>query len=185
MHQCAAYKNSHDMNATPVSTEEKADAPLLDEAHAGFITHHVAINVASCSAARLPSVVRAHGCCVSDDRRCVTLFVSVPRAARLLDDLRAGGGIAAVFTLPHTHETLQLKGACADVVPLAPGDDACIRAYVESFVEELCRIGFKETLVRAVMSSADEESVGLRFEPTAAFVQTPGPKAGSRLERPS
>lgn len=166
---------------TKVSAD-RTDAPLLDAVRADFITHHVAINVASCSAARVPSVVRAHGCRVSPDRRRVTLFVSVPRAARLIADLRAGGGIAAVFTLPHTHETLQLKGARADVVPLAPGDDTCIRAYVESFVKELSRIGLREALGRAVMSSADEESVGLTFEPNAAFVQTPGPKAGSRLE---
>jgi hypothetical protein len=165
------------------TSANQTDAPLLDAVRADFITHHVAINVASCNAARMPSVVRAHGCRVSPDRRRVTVFVSVPRAARLIADLRAGGGIAAVFTLPHTHETIQLKGARADVVPLAPGDDACIRAYVESFVEELRRIGYREALGRAVMSSADEESVGLTFEPTAAFVQTPGPKAGSRLER--
>lgn len=171
------------MNATPPVTGEMTDAPLLDEARADFITHHVAMNVASCSAARLPSLVRAHGCRVSADRRRVTLFVSVPRATALLADLRAGGAIAAVFTLPRTHETLQLKGAGASIAPLEAGDDACIRAYVESLVEELCRVGYKESLVRAVMSSADEESVGLTFEPTAAFVQTPGPKAGSRLER--
>jgi hypothetical protein len=165
------------------ASADRTDAPLLDAARADFITHHVAMNVASCSAARVPSVVRAHGCRVSPDRRRVTVFVSVPRAAKVIEDLRAGGGIAVVFTLPHTHETLQLKAARADVVPLAPGDAACIRAYVESLVEELCRVGYKETLGRAVMSSADEESVGLSFEPAAAFVQTPGPKAGSRLER--
>ncbi|BAV34913.1 hypothetical protein SCL_2636 [Sulfuricaulis limicola] len=169
------------MDAT--ASGNQPDAPLLDEARADFITHHVAMNVASCSAARVPSVVRAHGCRVSADRRRVTVFVSVPRAARVIEDLRAGGGIAVVFTLPHTHETLQLKGARADVVPLAPGDDACIRAYVESFVKELVRVHHREALGRAVMSSADEESMGLVFEPNAAFVQTPGPKAGSRLER--
>lgn len=171
------------MNTIPPVTGEKTDAPLLDEARADFITHHVAMNVASCSAARVPSVVRAHGCRVSADRRRVTLFVSVPRATALLADLRAGGAIAAVFTLPRTHETLQLKGAGANTAPLEHGDPARIRAYVESLVEELCRVGYKESLVRAVMSSADEESVGLTFEPTAAFVQTPGPNAGSRLER--
>lgn len=165
------------------ASADLTDAPLLDAARADFITHHVAMNVASCSAARVPSVVRAHGCRVSADRRRVTVFVSVPRAARVIEDLRAGGGIAVVFTLPRTHETLQLKGAGASIAPLEEGDPACIRAYVESVVEELCRVGYKESLVRAVMSSADEESVGLTFEPAAAFVQTPGPNAGSRLER--
>ena len=61
------------MNTT--ASGNQPDAPLLDEARADFITHHVAMNVASCSAARVPSVVRAHGCRVSANRRRVTVFV--------------------------------------------------------------------------------------------------------------
>jgi hypothetical protein len=171
------------MNAIPPVTGNQSGAPLLDEARAVFITQRVAMNVASCSAGRVPSLVRAHGCRVSADRRRVTLFVSVPRATAVLADLRAGGAIAVVFSLPRTHETIQMKGARASIVPLEDGDATLMKTYVESFVDELCRLGYREPFVRAMMSSADEESVGVMFEPTAAFVQTPGPNAGSRLER--
>jgi len=155
--------------------------PLLDEARAAFITHGVAINVASCSAAHAPSLVRAYGCRVSADRRRVTVFVPVPRATTVLGDLRASGAIAVVFTLPRSHETLQLKGAKADIVPLQAGDSTCVEAYVQSFIDEINGLGYTLAFARALASGAEDELVGLAFEPTAAFVQTPGPKAGQPL----
>jgi hypothetical protein len=155
--------------------------PLLDEIRAAFITRGVAMNVASRSAAREPSVVRAYGCRVSAERRRVTVFVPVPRSTAVLEDLRAGGAIAVVFTLPQSHETLQLKGIRADIVPLQVGDSACVAAYVQNFTEEIGRLGYTMAFARALASGAHEELVGLAFEPTAAFVQTPGPNAGKPL----
>lgn len=157
------------------------DQPLLDEARAAFITRRISMNVASCNTARIPSLTRAFGCVVSADRRRVTVFVPVQRAAALLADLRAGGAIAVAFTLPRTHETLQLKGAKADIVPLAADDATCIRDYVESFIDEIRSVGYSLEFARALTSGAKEELVGLAFTPTAAFVQTPGPNAGQPL----
>lgn len=160
---------------------KQSDDSLLDEERAAFITHRVAMNVASCNAARVPSLVRAYGCRVSADRRRVTVFVPAPHATAVLGDLRAGGAIAVVFTLPRSHETLQLKGARVDIVPLGAGDSACVKAYVESFIDEINGLGYTTAFARALASGADEELVGLAFEPTAAFVQTPGPNAGQPL----
>lgn len=164
-----------------VAEKSPPDTPLLDEARAVFITHRVAINVASCNAELVPSVSRAFGCRVSPDRRRVTLFLSVPRSTALLDDLRAGRGIAAVFSLPSTHETIQLKGRAAAIVPLAEGDRERMRAYAASFCEELRVFGFREPFTSAVLAAAGEDAVGVEFEPTAAFLQTPGPTAGRSL----
>lgn len=162
-------------------SENAPDSPLLDDGRATFITRRVAINVASCSADLVPSVARAIGCRVSPDRRRVTVFLSVPRATALLDDLRAGRGIAVVFSLPSTHETIQLKGQRATVVPLANDDGEEIKAYAASFVDELRGLGYKDPFASAMMTAAREEAVGVEFEPTAAFLQTPGPTAGRRL----
>lgn len=41
------------------------DTPLLDEALADFIQHHVSINVATRDAGNLPTLTRALGCRVS------------------------------------------------------------------------------------------------------------------------
>jgi hypothetical protein len=155
--------------------------PLLDEAHAAFIQRRVAINVASCGAERVPSITRAIGCRVSPDRRTVTVFLSLPRSEQLLRDLRAGGAIAAVFTLPTTHETIQLKGQLATIEALEPDDRAAIRTYAASFIEELKLLGYREPFASAMMSAIEDEAVAVRFAPSAAFLQTPGPNAGQRL----
>jgi hypothetical protein len=160
---------------------QQADTPILDEARAAFISQGVAMNVASCSAARVPSLARAYGCRVSGDRRQVTVFVPVPFAAALLEDIRAGSGIAVVFTLPRSHETLQLKGLKADITPLNAGDPVRVKVYSSAFVEEIHSLGYTKAFALALASGAHEELVGLTFEPAAAFVQTPGPNAGQRL----
>lgn len=157
------------------------ETPLLDEARAAFITQGVAMNVASCNHSGEPSLTRAYGCRVSEDRRRVTVFVPAPYAATLLNDIRAGGGIAVVFTLPRSHETLQLKGASAEIVPLEAEDTGRVRTYADSFIDEIHRLGYSMEFSRALACGADQEPVGLAFEPTAAFVQTPGPNAGQRL----
>jgi len=155
--------------------------PLLDEARAAFIQQRVAVNVASCNAEGVPSLARAVGCRVSADRRKVTLFVAVPRAATLLRDLRAGGGVAAVFVRPTSHESIQLKGARAEIVPLVDGDRDAVQNYAEGFRAEIFQLGYQDPFASALAMAIGEDLVGVAFEPTAAFLQTPGPLAGTRL----
>ncbi|KPK71368.1 MAG: hypothetical protein AMJ84_06370 [Acidithiobacillales bacterium SM23_46] len=162
-------------------TQSIADTFVLDEAQAAFVQRRVAINVASNSAERLPSLARAIGCRVSEDRRTVTIFLSVPRSATLLRDLRAGGGIAAVFTRPTTHETIQLKGAAATIVPLEESDRAAMQACAASFLEEIFQLGYKDPFATAMIAAVGDDSIGVAFQPTTAFLQTPGPSAGTKL----
>jgi hypothetical protein len=158
------------------------DGTLLDQTHAAFLGGPVAINVASCDAKRTPSVARGYGCRISGDRRRVTVFLSVPQAEPLLRDLRAGRAIAVVFTRPKTHQTIQLKGNDATIAPLGGGDRAIMSAYAAAFRAELGAIGFKDRFSSAIVSGASGETVAVTFTPNAAFVQTPGPTAGQRLE---
>jgi hypothetical protein len=164
-----------------MTANDEATAPVLDERHADFITHHVSIIAASCSAERVPSVARALGCRVSPDRRTVTVFLPVARAAPVLKDLRAGGAIAVVFSRPTTHETLQLKAAGASIVPLEADDRAGMRAYGDSFMADIRQLGYQDPFASAMVAATGEEAVGVSFSPAAAFVQTPGPSAGQRL----
>lgn len=158
-----------------------ANAPLLDEAHAAFIQRRVAINVGGHDADNVPTLVRAHGCRVSPDRRRVTVFVSAPRSRALLKNIRDNGRIAVVMSRPSTHQTIQLKGADAATGPLEEGDRVHMAAYEDSFVQELVEIGYLEAFARAVVSGQSEEIVAVTFTPVEAFVQTPGPGAGQRL----
>ena len=158
-----------------------APAPQLDEAQALFITRRVSMSMASCDAACAPSVARAFGCRVSPDRRTITVFLAVPYSSALLENLRNGAAVAVAFTLPSTHETLQFKGRHAQIVALADGDRALMRAYGQSFHDELDALGYHDPFASAIVAGVEEDAVGVCFEPVAAFEQTPGPTAGRSL----
>jgi len=159
-----------------------SEAPVLDVASAGFITHHVSMLVASCSHAGVPSITRALGCRVSPDRRDVTLFLPVSRSTAVLRDLRDGAAVAVVFSRPSTHETLQLKGTAVRVTSLVPGDRERMQAYGESLADDIRTLGWRDPFVSALTNVLDEEAVAVTFTPSDVFVQTPGPAAGRRLE---
>lgn len=158
-------------------------APLLPigAAQAASIAQALSMHVATCDAALRPHLVRGFGCRVSPDRREVTVFFSSRLGAKVLDDLRRNGRIAVAFSRPATNVTFQLKAGDAMQVPLAPGDDAFIEAYVEAFLDEVGAIGFPHDVVRNVFRHDAAERVAVRFHPTAAFDQTPGPRAGEAL----
>ena len=164
------------MNSKPTTP------PLLDDANADFIQHHVNINVAARDAHNLPAVTRAFGCRVSADHRLVTIFLSSTWAATILQDLQDNGEIAVVISRPTTHETLQLKGKVERIAPLSDSDRDAIAAYRASFVEELGSAGYSSRFAGTVVGGVVEDCLAVSFEPAAIFVQTPGPQAGRRLE---
>jgi hypothetical protein len=87
-----------------------------------------------------------------------------------------------VFSRPETHETLQLKGACGCIQPLEKGDRQIMLAYGAAFAAEIRGVGYAEGFSRALTNPAGDEAVGIAFAPDAVFDQTPGPRAGMRLE---
>lgn len=162
-------------------TATSSAEPLLSEANAAFIQRGVSINLASRDRRSVPAVARACGVRVCADRRQVTVFAIAAQAERLLAAVEASGTLAAVFTRPSTNKTIQLKGSDARIAPLAPGDEDLIRAYRESFAQDLALIGYSRDLALAVVPDPDGQALALTFTPTAAFDQTPGRNAGRPL----
>ena len=156
-------------------------SPLLDEATADSIQHHTSINVAGRDAHNRPSVARALGCFVSADRRQITVFLSPQRAAAVLRDLRDNGAIAVVVNRPTTHGATQLKGKVARIEPVSPADLQKMAVYLDSFVEELGRIGYPASFIRTMDPEIGRDCLAVTFDVTAAYDQTPGPKAGQNL----
>jgi hypothetical protein len=156
--------------------------PLIDAELAAFMQLGVSITVGSCGADNRPSVVRGSGCRVADDGATVRVFVSLAQAAPLLAHVRATGRVAAVFSKPSNHRTLQLKGRNTTVEPLAAGDAAVIERYRDAFVAELRQQGYAPALARALHTAAFADMAALRFTPVEAYSQTPGPDAGRALQ---
>jgi hypothetical protein len=157
---------------------------ILDAESAAFILGGVSINAASARQGALPNLARAVGCRVTPDRRSVRVFFAATPGAALLDDVRGNGMIAVVFTQPSTHRTLQLKSGNARIVPLEAGDGNIVQGYVDRFVADLLPLGYPERNVRTLVACDPDDLVAVDFNPSSAFVQTPGPNAGQALSGP-
>jgi hypothetical protein len=154
---------------------------LTDPERSAFVSGGVSINAASRGPGNVPEIARAAGCRPSPDARHLTLYFAASQSARLLDAVRATGAIAAVFSEPGSHRTIQLKGADARVAPIAPQDLEMIERYAGAFAAALVPLGYPEQLVRALLWAPPEDYVAVSFGPTQAFDQTPGPRAGAPL----
>ena len=157
------------------------DNPLADEANFALLRTGFMVTVASRDAAHVPSVTRALGCRVAPDRRRVTVFLLASQSATLRRDLRETGAIAAVFSQPSTHRTIQLKGSDATLGAIEPGDMELIDANAAAALADLVLSGFPESFARTLFAYDAPDLVAIGFTPSTAFVQTPGPQAGRRL----
>jgi hypothetical protein len=98
----------------------------------------------------------------------------------VLDDLRANGLIAVVFSEPTTHHTLQLKGNDAQVLPCDQAGEAVAERHLRRFVDELADIGIRADVARTLLAR-EGGLVAVRFTVREAYEQTPGPQAGTAL----
>jgi hypothetical protein len=153
----------------------------IDAELAAFLQSGVSMSVATRDATLQPSLARAVGCRVDGDT--VTLLLPAPRAAQVLADIAANGMIAAVFSRPTTHRTVQLKGSDARIVPVAAADAQLLADYRAAFLRELAVVGHTERPFDAILVHEPSELAAVAFTPTAAYTQTPGPRAGEPLER--
>lgn len=141
----------------------------------------VSVNVASRDLAFRPSLMRALGSSVSPDGRSITVYVSRRQSRQLVQDVAATGHIAAVFSEPATHRTVQVKATRAVLRNAEAADEPVLSAYLESMEREIQRVGYPPALTRAMLAHRLDDLVAISFEPEQAFDQTPGPKAGARL----
>jgi len=153
----------------------------LGPEQAALIRRRVSIIVASRDAGQRPHLMRAMGCRLSDDLGEITVFLSAAASRQVLDDLRANGLIAVVFTEPSSNLALQLKGRGAVVRPVQPGDPALVQAYIRHFADEIGQLGFAEHIAHTMFAHTPDELVAVSFTPQEAFEQTPGPNAGEAL----
>jgi hypothetical protein len=155
---------------------------MLDSDNAAFIQTGVSISLASCGSDRLPSMSRGLGCKLLDAGRQVAVFVRHSQSEALLAHIRHSGRVANVFSLPSSNRTLQLKGSDARIVPFAPADLTIVDKHLADFILEVIPLGMAEAVVRAILASRPDDLATVVYTPCAVFSQTPGPKAGARLD---
>lgn len=152
----------------------------LGAEHAAFIQGPVSVVVSARDAHLVPDVLRGCGCRVASDGGEVTVLIEPSRSGEVLDDIRANGRVAVVFSQPSTHRTLQLKGCDARVVDATREDFLAAQEHLAAWVADMQRIGYTETFARTVRGEP-ARLVAIAFAPHAVFEQTPGPAAGRQL----
>jgi hypothetical protein len=157
------------------------NAPVLDGGVQEFLQHRVMVSISSRSVDGVPSLVRCVGFRLQQMSHRLVVFVRTSYSEQVLEDVRATGLVAVVFSEPSTHRTLQVKGTDGVVGPLEDGEWPAVAAHVEAAVAELRPLGYAEPWVRTVFEVTQAQVQAVRFTPSSAFGQTPGPRAGAPL----
>jgi hypothetical protein len=154
----------------------------LDKQDAAFLRiEHLSIIGASRGPDNIPFVATAVGSRFSSDLRQVTLFFPKADARDMLAHVAENGILAAVFSLPSTHQTLQLKGSDARVARAVKADFELAISYCRAFVDHLEKLGFARKTIETMLAFEPNDLCAVTFTPSAAFSQTPGPNAGRAI----
>jgi hypothetical protein len=155
---------------------------VLDPQHRAFVSKGVSIIVASRDAANRPVVCRGCGCEALDDGR-LRVFVDAACGRALLDSVAVSHAVAAVFSEPATHRTVQFKGTDGAVVPVDSHCAALLQGYRAAFGTALQNLGYGESMAGGLTNFEPDRIRSVVFTPTAAFDQTPGPGAGEPMNQ--
>jgi hypothetical protein len=154
----------------------------LDKLDAAFLRiEHLSILGASRGPDNIPFVARAIGCRFSSDLRQATLFFPKADAREMLANIAENGRLAAVFSLPSTHQSLQLKGLDARMARVVKADFELVNSYCHAFVDHLEKLGFARKAIETMLAFEPNDLCAATFTPSAAFSQTPGPNAGRAI----
>jgi hypothetical protein len=156
--------------------------PVLDAEHAAFMQQGVSIVVAACDGTGAPTLARAAGCRVAANRRRVTLFLWAPQCARLSEGLELTQQLAAVFSEICSHRTIQVKGSQIRIATIARADLPRIARYRDALAAALAALGHSGTFARTLVGGDAAQYLAVTFTPDALYAQTPGPRAGERIE---
>lgn len=128
-----------------------------------------------------PESLRGVGIAVTKDGRGLTVFVPLRGGTRTLANLGDNGRIAVTLSRPTTHETIQIKGVVARIEDATEDDRASLDRYLEAFSRILTPCGMPATVTRRLVNWP---AVAVTVAIEDVFVQTPGPRAGTRLAGP-
>lgn len=154
---------------------------LLTPELEAFCQSGVSVKIAACGPGEYPAGGLGCGCRMLPGGRMRILLVG-SRNRELLAILERGGSLAATFTQPYTHRSIQVKGP-SPVVAVPGGEDLeAALEQCEYLRRELVSVGYPPGFSAAYCQIEPEDLVALDLAPVSAFVQTPGPGAGAELK---
>lgn len=155
--------------------------PALKPELLAMMVKGVSLIVSSTDLALNPSLMRAVGSRVEDGGRRITAYLAREQSRQLLADIASSGRLAAVFSQPSTHTTVQFKSRRVRMRELDAGDAPHLARYLASMEEELSALGYPRVLAKVMLAHRPQDLVALEFHPDEAYDQTPGPRSGQAL----
>jgi hypothetical protein len=123
---------------------------------------------------------RVSGWRVGADARTVTALISKRFTDRLVESLEDNRELALTVEEYPSHETYQLKGRYLRHRPLEPEDLEAIERIRGRFAKSLRSI-YPEAPEAILKAFTLMPQLAVEFEVAEIYLQTPGPRAGSRL----
>lgn len=155
-------------------------ASVLTGELAEFCQSGVSVVIAARSADGKPIAGVAKACRITPEGR-MRLFLDEPANRSLLSAFAEGSPVAATFSAPRNHRSIQVKSFAVRQVDLEEGDLGEIARQIKIFAGELVSANYTPRFAAAYTGYRLEEIVAIEFLPDDAFVQTPGPGAGEQL----
>lgn len=146
---------------------------------AAFCESGISIVVGSRRADGWPVPVHARGCRVTGG--VVRVLVQRSESGPVLEALAGRAGVAVTFSRPADHRSIQLKAARAEVAASDAADAAAVARQLAGYRDGLAAIGYRGSFLAAFTAHDATDLAAIVFRPEQAFVQTPGPGAGSAL----
>lgn len=163
-----------------VSRQGSPAIGILSEDIAAFCQSGISIIIAARGRDGDPVAGLALGCTI-DTAGSVRILLRRSANEALLDALLAGSRIAATFSRPADHRSIQLKGSDAALLDTMAADEEILAAQCAGMARELVDAGYSPAFAAVYCAYAFSDIVIVAFDPEQIFVQTPGPGAGSRL----
>jgi hypothetical protein len=154
---------------------------VLTPALTEFCQSGVSIVLASCDQTPRPVVGRGLACRIEPDGK-TRVVLRKSSNTKLLKALADGARLAVTYTQPSTHRSIQLKAPSARIVDANVRDAPAALAQTSDFRRDLMDVGYSESFAAAYCGFEPHDLVTITFLPERAFVQTPGPGAGSALQ---
>lgn len=180
----ALHPDTPDAALQALAAQAAAPCPdsILTDEIAAFCQGGVSVIIALGGQGETPIAGTGSGCVVLTTGRMRLLLPATGNEALLLA-ARSGRPVAATFSRPVTHRSIQIKGDETTLGVANDEDIASARRQLAGLHVELRDIDYTQQFCDAYCYVADHDVAVIEFTPRQAFVQTPGPGAGAELKR--